>query len=61
MRKVIEKKWFVRFPGDFYATQFFNCKTVNDVRIRAREFLGVKRLPNNTDIWCSSEEVCYDC
>lgn len=60
-RKKIEKKWFVRFEGDFFATQFFDCQSENDVRVKAREYLDVKRLPNNTDIWCNEEEVCYDC
>jgi hypothetical protein len=56
----IEKKWFVRFQGDFFATQFFGCETETDVRTKARDFLGVNRLPNNTDIWCNEEEVRYD-
>lgn len=61
MKDKIEKKWFVRFRGDFFATQFFGCETENDVRTKAREFLGVSRLPNNTEIWCSEGEVCNDC
>lgn len=61
MRKAIEKKWFVRFRGDILAIQFFGCKTKKDVRVKAREFLGIKRLPNNTEIWCDVEEVYYDC
>jgi len=61
MCKAIEKKWFVRFQGDFFATQFFGCATENDVKVKARKFLGVKRLPNNTEIWCDIEEVCYGC
>ncbi len=60
MNNKIEKKWFARFQGDIFATQFFGCETERDVRTKAREFLGVKRLPNNTDIWCSEEEVQYD-
>lgn len=59
MKTKIEKKWFVRFQGDFFATQFFDCKTERDVRVKARAFLGVNRLPNNTEIWCN-EEVCND-
>lgn len=61
MRKTIEKKWFARFQGDFFATQFFSCETEKDVRAKARIFLGVNRLPNNTEIWCNEEEVCYGC
>lgn len=58
---IIEIKWFARFQGDFFATQFFGCKTENDVRSKARDYLGVKRLPNNTEIWCSEEVVQNDC
>lgn len=60
MKTKIEIKWFARFQGNFFATQFFGCKTEKDVRVKARGFLGVNRLPNNTEIWCNREEVCYD-
>lgn len=53
MKTLIEKKWFVRFTGSFFATQFFGCETEKDVRAKARIFLGVTRLPNGTEIWSS--------
>lgn len=57
----IEKKWFVRFASDFLATQFFGCETEKEVRQKARDFLGAKRLPSGTEIWCNREEVSYEC
>jgi hypothetical protein len=58
--KTNEIEWFVRFPGDFYATQFFDCVSEKDVRVKARRFLGVNRLPNNTEIWCNNKEAHND-
>lgn len=45
------KKWFVHFPGDGYATEFFDCKNLQEVKDSARKFLGVSRLPKGTQIW----------
>jgi len=45
------KKWFVHFPGDVYATEFFDCKSLQEVKDSARKFLGVSRLPKGTQIW----------
>jgi len=59
MRTKIEIRGFVRFAGDFFATQFFGCKNEKELRAKAREFLGVKRLPAGTDVWYETVEVCY--
>jgi len=40
----------VRIPGDVYALSF-ECKTTDEAREKAREFLGVRRLPNGTEVW----------
>lgn len=61
MRKVVEKKWFAMFSGNPFAIQFFGCNSEKEVRRKAREWLGVERLPRGTEIWCNVEEVCYDC
>lgn len=53
------KNWYAFFVGDVYATQLFDCDTETEARQKAREFLGVNRLPNGTEIW-SSEGVCND-
>lgn len=47
-------------PGGVFIFYSF-LVSENDARIKARDFLADKRLPNNTDIWCNEEEVCYDC
>ncbi len=45
------RKWFVHFPGDVYAIEFFDCKNLQEVKQSARKFLGVSRLPKGTEIW----------
>ncbi|MDD3467815.1 MAG: hypothetical protein PHE67_11765 [Campylobacterales bacterium] len=54
-----EIKGYVRFAGDFFATQFFGCKNEKELRAKAREFLGVKRLPQGTEVWYETVEVRY--
>lgn len=45
------KEYFVRFPGDFFSTQFHDCTNEKELRKKARIHFDVKRLPNNLDIW----------
>jgi hypothetical protein len=49
----MKKNWYAMFPGDAYATQLFNCDTKQEAKQVARDFLGVQKLPNGTDIWSS--------
>lgn len=44
-------RWFIHFPGDAFATQFFDCSSIDDLKENGRDFLGVNRLPNGTECW----------
>lgn len=41
-------KAYVLFPRDIYAIEFFGVKNIKELKQKARDFLGVKRLPNGT-------------
>jgi hypothetical protein len=49
------RQWFVHFPGNAYAYEFPG-ETINDAKQAARDWLGVKRLPNGTDVWSKSPD-----
>jgi len=46
-------KWWVKYPGQFYANDmdWHNPVTEATARKRARNWLGKKRLPPGTEIW----------
>ena len=46
--------WYAMFRGDVYATQLFDCNTKEEAKQKAREFLGVQRLPNGTEVYSSA-------
>ena len=46
-------KWWVHYPGEVYANDMDWCEPVTrkESTDRARNWLGVKRLPHGTEIW----------
>ncbi len=50
-------KWFALIPGNEFALSFdFPARvTEADARLYAREYLGLNRLPNGTEVWCSGK------
>ena len=44
------KKYFFLFPGDVYALEFYGHNE-REAREAARNWLGVNRLPNGTEVW----------
>ncbi len=48
------RKWFVLFPDNFYAIEFFDVNSINELKQEARKFLGVNRLPNGTECWANN-------
>lgn len=49
------RKYYAHFPGDIYAIQFFDISNMKDLKEAARNFLGVKRLPNGTQLWSTKK------
>jgi len=43
--------WNVRLKEGAYAFLVTNCNNVAEARKKAREWLGVHRLPLGTDVW----------
>jgi len=50
---MLKYKWWVHYPGEVYANDmdFYEPVTRKTATNRARDWLGVKRLPNGTEIW----------
>ncbi len=50
----MSKKWYIKFPGDFYAMgpiEFDGPTKEREVRRYAREYAGCTRLPNGFECW----------
>ena len=44
------KKYFVYIPGWVYALNF-HAKNEKEARAKARNWLGLEKLPNGTAVW----------
>ncbi len=49
------KNGFAMFRGDIYAIEFFNVSSIKELKQKAREWLGVNRLPNGTEFWLNKQ------
>lgn len=56
MKTKSNKTWFAMFPGDAFATQFYDCNSMKELKQAAREFLGVQRLPRGTQLWSNENK-----
>ncbi len=49
------KNGFAMFKGDIYATEFYDVASIKELKQKARDWLGVNRLPNGTEFWLNKQ------
>jgi len=49
--------WYARIPGETYAISFeMESRDEFDARSHLRYLLGIKKLPNGTELWIKEKE-----
>ncbi len=49
------KNGYAMFNGDAYAIEFFYVSSIKELKQKARDWLGVNRLPNGTEFWLNNK------